>query len=220
MSIKYYKDDNDVITNFIEEVYHDDFSQINNIMEVALDIYDKEFETNLAPLGLFYHVKIVALLYGVIYLTDDEDKNFELEQLLRKELLPETITLYLDIVHRISYENEVKMRESLGGLVDWETKIGEFGMYIRNIVSDAEKIVLMLGMSGHDKLKEHYKKKYKFSDCLGEERELFKHVDKYIKKRIQYISKYLTTKTGKKLGLNKRSELYIAHEDWRKKLIL
>lgn len=221
-----YDNNEDIIVKFVEDIRGDSIiDRAKNVMTLALKLYDIEFEANRYPMGLYYPIKVIALLYHMTIIDESDELEDEsiikyekyylqkqLEEFIYRVLPVESCILYLDIIERISYESEVKMREELGGQTDWLQILGDFGIFIRDIVSDADKIVFI----NHEKLVEQNREKHKFSN--GEEKELFKCVDKIINEKIAHIVKYIRTKSGRKLGIQKRSDLYIAHEDWRKKL--
>ena len=203
------EEDEDVIIKFVKSIYDDDeFIKAKNIMALSLELYDIEFHANRYPLGLYYHIKIVALLYYITENANDDIYNAIIKY-IKKTLPYESCVFYLNIVDRISYESKMldKQTDFLGVLT-------ESGIFIRDIVSDADKIIWI----NHEKLIGLAKVKYKLSNSV-EEKELFACVDKLITEKIKDIYKYIRTKAAKKITIHKRSELYITHEDWRKKLI-
>lgn len=197
--------DEDVIINFVEKIFdnNNELIEAKTVMAIALELYEKEFANNRAPLGLYYHIKVVSLLYSVINSINTDDKldiqkyelyyvQKEVEKCLYRVLPFKTCDFYLNILA--------------------EKELDETGILIRDIILDANKIVSI----DHNKIVKRIKEKYKLSNY--EEKELFKHVNKFITDNMTHIVKNLCTKSGIKLCIQRRSELYIAHEDWRKKV--
>jgi hypothetical protein len=192
------------IIKFIEKLCgSEDMPRILEITNTAIYLHDKEFEALRIPLGLFYHVKVTALVYSAINIPNTEELKcipYYIKKELRKFMVTfltyESVDFYFNIVNNI----------------DTDTELDTYSTDIKNIVSDACNISV-LGISGHERLKEYYKTKYKLEK---EEKELFRYVDKEISRSIPYIIKTFKTRSGRKIGIEKRSEFYITHEDWRK----
>lgn len=204
--------DEDKIIKFVKSLNYD-INYVISVRDLACEIYYKELALGTVHLGLEFQIRVVS------YLHDIDELDYNKARIFLMEMYPKYITeYYLNIVERTSYIGEIEMREKSGGQVDWKDVLGESGVIVRNMVSDAIKISL-LGKEGYQEIKNIMKKDNKLGDSKADQNELFKFVDDFIKLRITTIIHYIHTTTGRKMAIHKRSELYIEHEDWRKKLI-
>jgi HD superfamily phosphodiesterase len=146
--------------------------------------------------NLLKDILITSWLHDVADHKYDPDKILEYKLKHFLELFDKS-KLYFDIIQRISYSKEIKY-----GTKDWLDILGEDGLLVRNIVSDADKLDA-IGHAGIDRCiiytREHYK--YTNQDLLDE-------VKRYAQEKLIYLKDiYIKTKTGKQLAIDEHNNM-------------
>jgi len=159
-----------LLSNFVKEkcINRDNshgWLHMKNVVENSLKIYNLEcIKGNIIP---SYEIKQLILI--VAWLHDVADHKYDHNGYLRKELqiflnknFPKYTNLILNIVEHISFSKENDCLKK-GIDLNWINILGEEGLLIRNIVSDADKLEA-LGKNGFERTckytEEVYKKKY------------------------------------------------------------
>lgn len=154
----------------------------------------------------FYNdVIIVAWLHDVNDHKYDFDGKLKdkLQSFIDNELVlvnRSSTRLILDIIERISFSRENKQIIK-GKSHDWEHVIGHYGIKIRNVVSDADKIEA-LGEIGLERCIEYAKEVYmkKFNREISHD-ELVKNVSTHADEKILLLKdKFIRTNHGKEMA--------------------
>lgn len=192
---------------------HDHMKKVaKNTLKILENDYPDEKQT-------FYNdVLIVAWLHDVNDHKYDKDGQLKvkLEEFIKKDLSDERASsekLIIDIIERISFSRENK-NHLLGKDQDWKQVIGDYGIKIRNIVSDADKIEA-LGKIGLKRCiqcsKEFYKLKHN-KDITNDL--LVKNVCDHSNEKLLILKdQFIRTNYGKKMA-------EVAHAEYLKYLNL
>ncbi|AYV78160.1 MAG: metal dependent phosphohydrolase [Edafosvirus sp.] len=137
------------------------FNHMKTVAMIAIDILEQEIDrmqiTDNEKINKYIEmVIIVALLHDVADHKYDKDGKIKKNIInFLNKTVPDDAELITDIIDRISYSKEnkaIKNNEKL----DWEEKLGQDGLFIRNIVSDADKLEA-IGKKGIDRCVEYTK---------------------------------------------------------------
>lgn len=122
---------------------------------------------------------------------------------------PETL---LNIVERISFSKEKK-----NGTVDWEEKMTPLGIYVRNIVSDADKLDA-IGLNGLERCKEykieHHERNHPDDKLTGDEAFVLEAIVVHYHEKLKLLGKdYIRTEVGKEMAKSLDAEMLKGIED-------
>lgn len=155
-------------------------------------------------------VIIVAWLHDVFDHKYDHDSKLleKCRTYLRDDLVldDDCVTYIINIIERISYSAQIRAI-STGGKVDWEQVLGSEGMFIRSIVSDADKLEAL----GRDGLKRCIDYN---TMLLGKDFDpniLKKKVTIHCINKLFVLDEYFDTVVGKKMAINLKQELIDAY---------
>jgi hypothetical protein len=160
---------------------------------------------------IFMYVSIVAMLHDVADHKYDKDgtlKNKVFEFVRDKVLFDEeNALLVMKIIDHISYSKENEAIQS-GKPIDFNAVLGNFGAYVRDIVSDADKLEA-LGEIGFGRCveftKDTYKKKHdKEISYELLKQEVIKHANE---KLLRLKDEFMRTSYGKQLAISLHDEL-------------
>jgi HD superfamily phosphodiesterase len=188
----------DQVVNFVKSrtVGRDDthgYTHMNKIANLASYLAEKE---NLSSMAAFDCI-VVAYLHDVA--DHKYDKNGELYAELQEflqVLFPLKWQFYLDVIERISYSKEVK-----NGTTDWKEIIGDYGIKVRNIVSDADK----LDAIGNDGLERCYQYAIAHGHTPDDAR---KHVKQHAdEKLLKLTANFIRTDSAKALAIKLHEEM-------------
>ena len=150
------------------------------------------------------HENLEFLITIVSLFHDAFDRKYDHDGTLRYKTAEflSTITcesqLIMDIIDRISYTREKRL-----GRDDWLPILGEKGLLVRNIVSDADKLEA-LGEKGYYRCKEYNK----ISNPKLSQVELLNEVHQYLRENnLQLKDNYMCTSHGKHLADSLHNEL-------------
>lgn len=117
--------------------------------------------------------------------------------------------LIADMIERISFSKELK-NKVLKKDLDWSTVIGERGIFIRNIVSDADKIDAtgVVGLKRCIQYTTHMKQGISKKDLVFD-------VDKHIWEKLGILDQYCRTKHGIATIKIRISELISEFNKWK-----
>lgn len=176
------------------------YEHIHAVMRNSLMIYKGEKIEN---------EEIKELCIVTAWLHDVADHKYDRNGVLKERLLQflkmnysHNQKLSLDIIDRISFSKECGNKE------DWELILGEKGLLVRNIVSDADKLEA-LGTVGIERCIEYTKETYrkKYNKEISRE-ELCQEVKKHAEEKLLRLKdEFIRTKTGKKLAIPLHQEL-------------
>ena len=142
-------------------------------------------------------VTIVSWLHDVFdhkYDFDGKLKN-RVNEFLESHYKPKDIKLILDIIERISFSKENKVRINNQQL-DWIEVLGEKGVLIRNIVSDADKLEA-IGKEGINRCIMYTKE---CNENISDD-ELINNVKKHAdEKLLRLKDEFIRTEAGKQLA--------------------
>ena len=198
---------------------HHGHDHAKTVSEIASQIYHDMVGRNKIGGGLDGIVRIIGLLHDVddSKIDTDMSKKALLNQFLQ-ENFPDHNELIRNVIDRISYSKEVKMRKEMGNGVDWMSVLGPTGTLIRNIVSDADKLE-SLGVEGFNRSKEYNKGRLSLGDSKEDERKLYEAVNEIIESKLMRLHEYLYTDLGKEMGRERTAALLDAHRKWRAELL-
>lgn len=181
---------------------------------------------DLVTLNVVFSVNVIRLIGIVGFLHDVNDGKYDkdgklnekLNEFLEKEF-PKDCKLIIDIINRISYGKEIKMRKECGGCVDWLDKLGIEGCIVRNYVSDADKC-LSLGKKGHVRTREYNTCEISKRGEKVTEKKLYDEINLHVLEKLQGLEKYCYTSAGFRLALKRRIEFCKIHEEWGKMVMV
>ena len=189
----------DYVKNECKEV--DDSHGYEHMKTVALTSLSIVTEKHPGETELAYLTIIVAWLHDIA--DHKYDKTGILKEKLKKYLLEldkKNAKFIMDIIERVSFSKEDKILKS-GKKLDWQEVLGEKGILIRDIVSDADKLEA-LGKIGVERCIGFTKERYREEEGKEiEEEELIKRVHKHAKEKlIRLKDEFIITKRGKILA--------------------
>lgn len=147
------------------------------------------------------------------WLHDVADHKYDQDGTLKKNVekfllkhAPQDYQLILNIIDRVSYSKEVKARSQ--ATIDWHIVLGDRGMRLRDIVSDADKLEA-LGRQGLERCKlyaQHY-----YAEKYGKEitpELLSKYVHDHAEEKLLRLKDhFIRTEPGKRLAEPLHGEL-------------
>ena len=150
---------------------------------------------------------VVALLHDVNDHKYDHDGRLEqkIRIFLKQYYREERIDLVMSIIDRISYskENRFRQKHSRPPRQEWKKELGEVGLLIRDIVSDADKLEA-LGETGYFRCVEYTREK----NPEASQEEINHLVEKhYDEKLSRLVDEFMVTDYAKKLGRERLEEL-------------
>lgn len=171
------------------------FKHMKKVAENAIKIYEEEY-TSQSDASLYRKdILIVAYLHDVCDHKYDRDGTLKnkVKQFLKDELdlTSGLCEWYLDIIDRISYSREVKFGSS-----KWESELTSYGVEIRNIVSDADKLEA-IGKVGIDRCREFILEKYPDLSKDEVNKKILEHAEE---KLLLIKDKFIRTNAGKRLA--------------------
>jgi len=120
------------------------YEHMKKVAQNSIYIFDKMYKD--IELTSMDKNKFFSLLLTVSWLHDVADKKYDHDgssaihlQSFINSMFNDDADLILDTILRTSYSNEINMIKENGKL-DWNEKLGEDGIILRNIVSDADKL--------------------------------------------------------------------------------
>lgn len=175
------------------------------------DIRAIEKSTGKTTGEIFMYATIVAMLHDVADHKYDKDGTLEKQvfEFVRDKILfdEEKAKFVMTIIAHISYSKENNAINS-GTPINFKEVLGEFGAYIRDVVSDADKLEA-LGEIGIARCVEYTKHAYK--EKFGEEisNELLKQKvkDHGDEKLLRLKDEFIRTSYGKQLAIPLHNEL-------------
>lgn len=202
----------DSLSNFVKKVCEGRDSShghehMKSVAGTALYIYDqlqyieeyKQFYTNKSYKNI---VMVVAWLHDVSdHKYDPEHKlNVQINNFLNEFLSEEDIHLIFDIIDRISYSKEANSIKK-GIPLDWEDVLGEDGCFIRDIVSDADKLEAIgsVGIKRCMEYQRHYFKE-KYGTEISYKKLVTKVKEHADEKLLKLKDNFIRTKVGKDLA--------------------
>lgn len=153
-------------------------------------------------------VIIVSWLHDVNDYKYDHDGTLtdKIRTFLQSFNSPERTDFILDIIERISFSKEIKMMKECGSL-DWLEVLGNDGLLVRDIVSDADKLEAIgeIGFDrclqyGREKYFNKYKKEIQYDELV---KQVFAHCDE---KLLLLKDHYIKTEPGKKLAIPRHNK--------------
>jgi HD superfamily phosphodiesterase len=158
--------------------------------------YSYEFKEDMCY-DFIYNVMNVAWLHDLLdhkYPQEYEANYAKMVELLGKN------NIIFKIIERISYSRQVKF-----GNQDWLTEIGEIGIKIRNIVSDADKLDA-IGADGLARCKDYITE---HNNNLTN-REILLEVKKHADDKLNKLApQFIYTDIGQKIGINEHKTMNI-----------
>lgn len=190
------------------------FDHMRDVAHLSLEIYDMERKSN-----SFYndnttvrYIMIVAWLHDVAdHKYDGSNELAKKQRVFLEETLKlptEEIQYITNIIDRISYSKENKIIKD-GGQLDWIQVLGGWGCFIRDIVSDADKLEA-IGSIGIQRCREYAQVEYAKThngqpipkDLLCEQ------VRQHAKDKLLRIKdEFIRTQTGKMMAIPKHNEM-------------
>lgn len=146
----------------------------------------------------------------VSWLHDVNDHKYNNDD--QAKLLDEFLTLnfiekkhyYMNIIERISYSKEVKY-----GSTNWIHELGEKGVLIRNIVSDADKIDAL----GENGIRRCIEFGFHINPNASKEEHIQRVTNHAQEKLLKILDNYIRTETGKRLAKDEHSGMIEILED-------
>lgn len=143
---------------------------------------------------------------GILDSADSEIKNLFDDKIL------------MNIIERISFSKEKK-----NGSKDWESKMTKMGIYVRNIVSDADKLDA-IGLFGLERCREYtierYEKKNPELELTGEELFVLKDMFDHYHEKLKLLgSDYIRTDVGKEMAVPLDQEMEKGIQEIEMKII-
>lgn len=136
------------------------------------------------------------------------ESNDEVKNLFHSELM-------LNIIERISFSKEKK-----NGQGDWEEKMTELGIYVRNIVSDADKLDA-IGLWGLERCKEYTIERFEHKNPGEEVDELFilENVVEHYHEKLKILGRdYIRTDVGKEMSQGLDEEMAKGIEEYNSRI--
>lgn len=178
---------------------------MQQVTKTSLYIFDNEIEKYTNNKQKQEYIK--KLVICVAWLHDVADHKYDKNGFILKQvnnflhnLIPEDANMIEKIIDRISYskENNAKIKNIP---LDWKNELGEDGCFVRDVVSDADKLEA-LGTIGLHRCIEYTKEKY-LQDTKSEIEfvDLVKRVKNHAdEKLLRLKDEFIRTQTGKKLA--------------------
>lgn len=186
------------------------YYHMRTVAEKSLEIYNEIYD--------IHNLILAEYIMTVAWLHDVADHKYEIDNMyLAKvnrfllEIYDQKTTIFLiNIIDRISYSKEYSKVENNLEL-DWKNILNEDGLFIRNIVSDADKLEA-LGKNGLDRCILYGQIKYKKNHGIDISKNELKEEVKCQSIRVLKIKDhYLRTEYGKQLA-------ELLHDDYIKYL--
>jgi uncharacterized protein len=190
------------------------YEHMKKVSENAEDIYnntESEYKND--------HVHELVMTVAILH--DVNDEKYDPKKLLRqqiyeflKQYYDETGTLLiLNIIDRISYSKEnnaIKNNQKL----DWHEVLGDVGCFVRDIVSDADKLEA-IGKIGIERCIEYTKHQYfEKNNCEISQDELIKKVIEHAdEKLLRLKDHFIRTEYGRKLAESLHKQMCFAISD-------
>lgn len=172
--------------------YTHGFEHMQKVAKTSIEILKHEYQNRYIPAIYEKDVLIVAYLHDVADHKYDKDGTLreQLRQFMKDKLeLPQgLIEWYLDIIDRISYSREVKYGDH-----DWKKVLTDYGIEIRNIVSDADKLEA-IGQVGIDRYRKYIIERNPNISQDELDKKIREHADE---KLLKIKDNFIRTKTGK-----------------------
>jgi HD superfamily phosphodiesterase len=180
------------------------YSHMKQVMLNSMIIYHGERMNNPYIKNL---CKVVAWLHDVA--DHKYDVNNQLENKVKcflSKYFPEDSDLILNIIQRISYSKEVK-----NGRADWLAVLGEIGLAVRNIVSDADKLEA-IGEIGINRCIQYSKDQYRKSKGVDIPLDiLYAEINNHANEKLLRLKdEFIITDTGKHLAEPLHHEMILA----------
>jgi HD superfamily phosphodiesterase len=163
--------------------------------------------------------EVYNLVVIVAWLHDVCDHKYDKDNTLRSKVksfllrISNETDLILAIIDRVSYSKENSAREKNTPL-DWKEKLGDVGCFVRNVVSDADKLDA-IGKNGVIRCKKfakiHYKEKYNINppyDILIHL--ILNHAEE---KLLRLKDEFIRTTVGKELAVPLHNEMILELEN-------
>lgn len=195
------------LSSFVQEICKDrdeshGYAHMEKVAKNSIDIVLHDYKDHRLFNSIMKDVIVVAWLHDVY------DHKYDKDNILRQQTLDflksQSFVLFpsyiMNIIERISYSTEVKCIKE-NKITEWNDILGELGMIVRDIVSDADKIEA-LGKIGFDRCvlyaKEHYLKTTgeQIPDQLLKKRVLEHANEKLLRLKDEFIK----TKRGKEIA--------------------
>lgn len=165
------------------------FEHMKKVALYSIYIAKKEKETN--QNNLYQYILIAAWFHDLLDHKYNDIKKSDITTFLKDNLLGYDADLIFKITERVSYTREIKFKSS-----DWDEELGAFGIKIRNIVSDADKLDT-IGISGINRCRLYTKE---INPGISDH-DVNKNILKYAgDKMLRIREKFIKSKTAKDLA--------------------
>lgn len=200
-----------MLSDFVEEVCQGrDESHGHTHMKCvafsALNIFEELLSENSIPVSHIDYIRDMVIICA--WLHDVADRKYDKDGILKNKLktfldthFDNYATLIMKIIDRVSFSNQINQIK-LNGKTDWLIELGDFGVLIRNIVSDADKLEA-IGKIGVERVVKYTNEKYFLEngtdmphDLLV--RDILAHSQE---KLLRLKDEFIMTKPGKKAAI-------------------
>ena len=184
-------------------------AHMKNVAETSSTIACVEYSHHPSFQSIMEQTIIVAWLHDVPDHKYDEDGKLKQRviEFLENEIKVPNAEYILDIIERISYSKEVRSSGN-GNVLDWHEILGEEGVIVRNIVSDADKLEALgiIGLKRCIEYATHVHKKKTGKNITSET--LVKNVvDHADEKLLRLKDEFIRTKAGKEMAESLHKEI-------------
>ena len=203
----------DILSDYVKKTLsgRDDshgYNHLERVAKTSLKFLEEMYGINEHNIQFILDVLYVAFLHDIC---DHKYNNIDLENSLR-DFLSENVkdpVFILNVIDRISFSKEdycIKNNIPL----DWNEILGDYGIKIRDLVSDADKIEA-IGKIGIERCIEYSKSKY-FEKNKKEitQQELIEQVKKHSEEKLLRLKdEFIKTMPGKKMAEPLHEEMVI-----------
>jgi uncharacterized protein len=203
----------EILSNFVKNICNNldeshNFDHVQKVVSNAKNIYELEsLKLMKKSSDIYYKIIACAWLHDVSdHKFDPDGKNkFMMKNILLNFFSIQETDLLMAIIDRISFSKENNAIKN--GKLDWDQILGEEGMFIRNIVSDADKLEA-IGKIGIERCKIYGKYAYNISYKEQLQRILI-HADE---KLLRIKDEFIRTQTAKQMAIPLHEEMLIELE--------
>jgi len=189
------------------------YEHMKQVAKISLLIFNQMHDN--IKLSTMSIPSFITYILAVSWLHDVADRKYDHEGTLKLQLNNFITEIFgqdkskfiLDTIARTSYSNEINMLQQFGKL-DWDTELGNDGVILRNIVSDADKLEA-IGYEGVVRcMTYNIELLKKIGNLYPSFDELIIPVKKHTsEKLIKLAPSYIRTEYGKELAKPKHDEM-------------